>query len=143
MVTLNITLLIELGLFLLFLWGTARFILRPVLRSLDERQTTLDAHQADAKRGEQEATALEAQYQEGLSDARGRADDAFQDARRETLKGHNDAVKNARVWADQTVAEAREKATAAAESQRETLLKSTPEIEQRIAKRLHPNGSQS
>ena len=39
MVTLNLTLLIEVGLFLIFLWGTARFILHPLLDSIDERET--------------------------------------------------------------------------------------------------------
>lgn len=140
MVTLNFTLFIELGLFLLFLWGTARFILRPVIQNLDQRSQQIEEDHATAARESEEAKAVDAQYAEGLSEARQITDETYQQARRETLKGHLDAVTNARSWADEAVAEARVKGQNAIEQEREALQESVPEIADLIVQRLRPEG---
>ena len=140
MVTLNLTLVIEVGLFLIFLWGTARFILRPVLRTLDERDAVIEQDHAQAAVDMEEANTLESQYARELLDIRQRADKAYRDARHETRKGHADAVAKANEWADQAVAEAHDKATRLVAGQRSALVKAVPEVAGLIAERLRSVG---
>ena len=95
MVTLNLTLVIQVVLFLIFLWGTARFILRPILAGIDERENAIEVDHERAAADSTEAEALESQYAQALSAARLRADEAFRHARYETQKAHTDAVVEA------------------------------------------------
>lgn len=140
MVTLNLTLVIEVGLFLIFLWGTARFILRPVLRTLDERDAVIEQDHAQAAVDMEEANTLERQYAQELLDIRQRAGEAYRDARHETLKGHAVAVAKAIERADQAVAEARDKAMHLVAGQRSALEKAVPEVADLIAERLRSVG---
>ena len=140
MVTLNLTLVIEVGLFLVFVWGTARFILRPVLRSLDERVAVIEQDHAQAAVDMEEANTLEGQYARELLDIRQRADEAYRDARRKTLKGHADAVARAIEWADQAVAEARDNAMRLVDEQRDSIESAVPEIAELIERRLYAGG---
>lgn len=140
MVTLNLTLVIEVGLFLIFLWGTARFILRPVLHTLDERDDLIEQDHAQAAADMEEANSLKCQYDRELLDIRHRTDEAYRDARHETLKGHAEAVAKAIEWADQAVAEARDKAMHLVAEQRSALDKAVPEVADLIAERLRSVG---
>ena len=49
MVTINATIIVELVLFLLFLWGTQRYILAPVLKNIDEREDSIEQDRAQAE----------------------------------------------------------------------------------------------
>lgn len=140
MVTLNTTILIELILFLIFLWGTGRFILRPVLRNIDKREENIEEDRAQATANSEDAKRLEGQYAQEWTAIRGNADDTYQRARSETVKGHAEAVADAHKWADQAVAEAREKARRTVAEQRDALKASVPEIADLIAGRLRSGG---
>ena len=92
MVTPNLTFFIEVSLFLLFLWGTARFILRPVLQGLDERAESIDRAREQTEENTNKAETLEADYLKKLSEIRGQADEIYHVARRDTINGHIQAV---------------------------------------------------
>ena len=141
MVTPNLTFFIEVSLFLLFLWGTARFILRPVLQGLDERAESIDRAREQTEENTNEAETLEADYLKKLSEIRGQADEIYHVARRDTLKGHIQAVADAREWADQAVAEVREEARGLVEGQRSAIQDAVPEIAELIAGRLRSGRS--
>ena len=140
MVTPNLTFLIEVSLFLLFLWGTARFILRPVLQSLDEREARIEQARELAAEDTKETEALEREYLKKLSEIRGQADETYQEARRDTIKGHREAVASAHEWADQAVADVRQEATGLVEGQRAAIQDAVPDIAERIAERLRSGG---
>ena len=84
MVSLNGTLFIELALFLLFLWGTGRFILRPVLRSLDEREESIREAGAQAESNDEETMLLEEDYEGTMGQVRSWVESEFREARKET-----------------------------------------------------------
>ena len=137
MVSINLTLLIEVALFLIFLWGTARFVLRPVLRTLDKRERHIDQAHERAATETTEAEALERQYAQRFSEIRQGAEVAFRTARSETLKGHLEAVGQAREWADAAVAEARAKAMRFVDEERASMVDAVPAIADLIERRLH------
>jgi len=62
MVTLNLTLFIEVGLFLLFMWAMHRLVIRPLLEVMDGRDDKLAEDRSVAKDAGAEATQLEKQY---------------------------------------------------------------------------------
>ena len=143
MVTPNLTFFIEVSLFLLFLWGTARFILRPVLRSLDEREMSIEQAHEQAAEDTKETEAFEGDYLKKLSEIRGQADEIYQESRRDTIKGHREAVASAREWADQAVAEVRQESRGLVEGQRAAIQDAVPEIADLIAERLGSGGPTS
>ena len=143
MVTPNLTFFIEVSLFLLFLWGTAHFILRPVLRSLDEREMSIEQAHEQAAEDTKETEALEGDYLKKLSEIRGQADEIYREARRDTIKGHIEAVADAREWADRAVAEVREETRGLVEGQRAAIRDAVPGIADLIAGRLRSGGPAS
>ncbi len=140
MVTINLTLVLEVGLFLIFLWGTARFIVRPVLRTLDERDAVVEQDHAKAAADTEGANALEAEGAQELLSIRQGADEAHRRARHETRKEHADAVAGANERADQAVAEAHDEANRLVAEQRSALEQAVPEVADLIAKRLRSVG---
>lgn len=67
MVTINLTLLVETGLFLVFLWMMHRYVFRPILRTMDDREHRLETDQGEAQRLEAEARSLEREYRHKLA----------------------------------------------------------------------------
>lgn len=140
MVTINLTLFLEVGLFLIFLWGTARFVLRPVLRTLDERDAVIEQDHAQAAVDVEEASALEGQNARELLEIRQGAEEAHRNARYETRKEHADAVTRANEKADQAVAKAHDEAMHLVAGQRGALDTAVPEVADLIAERLRSVG---
>jgi len=69
MITLNLTLVVELALFLAFLWVMNQIVVRPLLRTMDARTAKTAQDRAAAEAGTQEAQRLEALYVERLANA--------------------------------------------------------------------------
>ena len=67
MVTINATLLVELILFLVFLWGTQRYILTPVLKNMDERTDSIENDHAQAESNTTASVALEKKYRHEIA----------------------------------------------------------------------------
>lgn len=141
MVTLNFTLLIELILFLIFLWGTARFILRPVLESIDARQEAIAQDEESAEANEQAANELEETYSQRVSELHHKADATFQDARREATQAHLARIAAKREDSDKAIAEVQQDAADQIKSQRDTIRSSVPEVAELIARQLKSGGA--
>jgi F0F1-type ATP synthase membrane subunit b/b' len=136
MVTLNLTLLIELGLFLVFLWGTARFVLRPVLLTIDTREEEIEADLRKAQSDEADAARLELEYADALAQARMMADDTYRRARLQTLRDHQVFISEERERADATVAAVRIEALRAADEAKPAVLAAAPELANQLTEKL-------
>lgn len=136
MVTINLTLLVELGLFLVFLWGTSRFILRPVLAQIDAREEAITSDQVKAQSEQIEAERLETEYLRAMSEARTRADEEFRRARHQTRQEHQVFVAEERDRADEAVAAFRMEAQRAAEDIRNEVLAIAPELVNELTQKL-------
>ena len=143
MVTLNLTLLIEVGLFLIFLGGTARFILHPLLDSIDERETGIAQDKESAEVGMQAAEKLESEYTAQLSELRRQADEALRVARGKVTKEHHDHLAVEYEKADQQVLDVRQESLERVEQERELLTAAIPEVADLIAERLKAGGPSS
>ena len=143
MVTINLTILIELGLFLFFLWGTQRFVLRPVLKNMDERDATLERDREQTEENLVKADELEQQYRREIARVRREADDEVREARRKSQQEHTDFLIAERKRAEIAIGEVRAESIAHVESQREDLLKDVPQLVSLIHDRLGigPNGN--
>ena len=67
MIVLNFTLLVQLGLFLLFLFVTNKVVLRPILRTMDTRTAKVEEDQAAADADRKEADRVETALKERLT----------------------------------------------------------------------------
>jgi len=67
MVTINLTIVVVTGLFLVFLWMMHLFVFRPILEVMDERERRLAEDQAEALRLEAESRSLEREFKEQLA----------------------------------------------------------------------------
>lgn len=69
MVTLNLTLLIEFGLFIAFLWVANKMMYRPILRVMDERAEKIASDTAAAEGDAAEARSAHDQFIAAITDA--------------------------------------------------------------------------
>lgn len=142
MVTLNFTIVVELILFLVFLWGTKQFILRPLLEALDAREASLEESEALAEQNIERAGTLEAQYRGESAAMRRAADDSFRGGRRTALNEHGRHLAQERHKADEAVAAAREAAAGQVESERSQCAALAPELADVISDQLGIGGQQ-
>ncbi len=70
MVEFNLTLFIELGLFLFFLWLMKRMVFRPMLSVMDQREEQIARDLAEARKAETEAQEIEEQYARTIAQIR-------------------------------------------------------------------------
>lgn len=136
MVVLNFTLLVELGLFLVFLAGCHFVIFRPVLRQLDRREDKIAEDVQHAKHEHANAVQLEEEYERQLAAAR-RA--MTEELRREqyTAQQEQDAqVLGAKKEAEGEVERACEAAQQAIDAQRGEIERQVPVVATAIAKKL-------
>lgn len=136
MVTLNLTLVIELGLFLLFLWGTSRYVLPRVLQSLDERESSIEAHDQRAQADTERAVELEETYKHETSELHREAEERLRAARRSAQDKHAVTVTSEKDRADEEVAEVRDTAAERVEEEREACARIAPELAEAMLARL-------
>lgn len=136
MVTLNFTIVVELILFLVFLWGTKQFILRPLLEALDAREASLQESEAHAQESAERAAALEAQYHTESAAMRRAADENFRGGRRKALNEHGRHLAEERHQADEAVAAAREAARAQVDNEQSQCAALAPELADILSERL-------
>lgn len=143
MVTLNFTLLVELILFLVFLWGANVLIIRPALRTLDER----DAYIAEAESRAQAETAVamseEARYAGEIAKLRRQTEERINAARRRALDERTATLLARRKESDAAVMEAHTDARQQVKAERAKLDALAPDLAAVIAKRLHITGTHS
>lgn len=136
MVTINLTLLIELGLFLLFLWGTSKFIFPRVIHSIEERDARIETNEHAAGTDTDTAVELEDAYHRRTSDTHRNAEENVRKARRSAMDKHAVSIARERDRADRDVAEVRDAAARGVEDEREACLRMAPELANRMMSRL-------
>ena len=136
MVTINFTLIIELGLFLLFLWGAATFIVRPALRTTDAREEEIEQRKTEAEADLDEAERIEERYTGQIGDLRRTSEDEFRAGRRALLQEHAETLGKHRHEADMAIEAARLEAQAQVEAARTDVSDLAPELAQAIERQL-------
>ena len=142
MVTINATLLIELVLFLLFLWGTQRFILTPALKNIDEREEGIEQDRVVSESNTTAAEALEQQYRHDIAVIRRDADEQIRVAQQKSQHDHAAFLMAERVKAEQALAETLAEAQRVVESQRDAILAEIPDLAKLIHAKLVDGGAQ-
>ncbi|HIJ64775.1 MAG TPA: hypothetical protein HPP77_02405 [Candidatus Hydrogenedentes bacterium] len=140
MITLNFTFFVQLGLFLVFLWATHRFILRPTLRTMDQREAERKREAEATQQDEEAAEGLENAYAEQLRVFRRRQSQRAEKARRAAQEKHMADLAAHRREADGHVAQAREGAQAELAKERGKLGALAPDLADAIAARLGLKG---
>lgn len=143
MVTINFTLFIELVLFLVFLWGTARYVVPRVVDSLDERERSIQDAQAVSKTDSDTAHQLEQQYEAELTTLRRNAEDEFRVARRAAMDTHDAKLAAKRAEADIEVGRVRDTATREFEQERDASTASAQELGKLVTRQLGLDGERS
>jgi F0F1-type ATP synthase membrane subunit b/b' len=145
MVTLNFTLLIELGLFLVFMWVTHKLFFVRALRNMDDREAAIEDDHAQAQKNVDKAKAVHSEYLSKLTGIRRAAETRLAEAMHSTARAHMKFVRGERVRSEETIAKAREKATKDAEAIRDTVIESSPEMIALISECLNapPGGDES
>lgn len=87
MVNLNLTLLVELGLFIGFLWLMHLWVLRPLVALMDRRDEQIEGDQNAARHDTESAARMEADY-------RARSAEAHRQASHEIAKAHRRAQED-------------------------------------------------
>ena len=136
MVTINFTLVIELGLFLVFLWGAARFIVRPALRVTDAREEEIEKRKAEAEVDLDEAERIEERYAGQIADFRRASEDEFRAGRRTLLQEHAETLGKHRIESDAAIEAARLEALAQVDAARAEVADLAPELAQAIERQL-------
>ncbi len=143
MVSLNPTLLIELGLFLLFVWGTHRFVIRPVLRVMDERDARLAQDEHSASEDNAEAHRLEEHHQVEIAKALRDAHQKTERTRRGAREQHGDTLAVRRKQADAEVEAARGALLQEVEAERAKYATLTPDLADAMGRQLGLGGRES
>ena len=140
MVTINSTMLIELVLFLVFLWGTQRYILTPVLKNLDERGESIEQHHTEAEANTVEAESLEKEYRHEIAIIRRNADEKVHTIRQKSQQEHREFLIEERAKAEKTIVTIRQEVQKHVESQREAIMAEVPGVVKSIEVNLNIGG---
>jgi len=136
MVTINFTLVVELILFLVFLWLVSRLVVRPLLTTIDEREEKIAADRAAAKERRAEAQALSDQYDKALAEARRDMAQKVQRSRRDALSKRAATLQEERVRGDEEMKRIRQEARRLLNEQRPRCSELAPELADQIVEQL-------
>lgn len=101
MIDINFTLLLQFGLFMLFLWGANRLMFRPVLRVMDEREEKIAADTTNAERDNTEAQKAEEQFIAQITEANQEAARNLRQARQDAYAQNRVRLEKQRLQAEQ------------------------------------------
>ncbi len=104
MIALNFTLVVQLGLFLIFLWVSNTIVFRPLLKTMDARTAKVEEDQATAEAEAKEAERLEGQYTNRLTTAHQVASQRLHKARYDAYQQNRTALDELKRRADLDVA---------------------------------------
>jgi F0F1-type ATP synthase membrane subunit b/b' len=136
MVTLNFTIVVQLVLFLLFLWGLRQFVIHPMLQQMDDRQHYIGQQESRAKVDVDLAAAQEARYAQAVKDMHQDAEQRFRDARHAALHEQAEILARQREQADRAATIARLDAQQRAQDERASFRQVVPELANAIAARV-------
>ncbi|MEA3364411.1 MAG: hypothetical protein U9Q79_02115 [Candidatus Hydrogenedentes bacterium] len=143
MVTINLTIVVQLVLFLLFLWVVNKLVFQPVLRRLDEREYYVNQNAEGAKEDAKAAKSLESEYALELSTARRAATVQFEQEREAAMNERNERLARARQEGDAAVMAVEREGKAQIEKQRPQFDPLAKQITEIMAQRLRLKGGGS
>ncbi|MFM1919023.1 MAG: synthase [Candidatus Hydrogenedentota bacterium] len=92
MVTVNFTIIVETGLFLLFTGLMYAYVLRPLMRTMDERELRMREDGEAAQALKAKAEAAQDDYLRSLADAHREAAQLFTDGKRQAKLKHDEEI---------------------------------------------------
>ena len=132
MVSLNFTLFVVLGMFLIFLWAMQRFIFKPVLKLTDERDEKMAEDRTVAREASAEAEQIEDEYGARLAQIHRDANLHITRTRRAAQEEHHAKVEAFKQKAEAELHDLR----AAVEQEIATQANELPELSAAIAKSI-------
>lgn len=103
----NVTLLGQMGTFLVFILFTMKFVWPPIVQALEERRARIAEGLAAAERGQQALEEADGQVAERLREARQQASQIIEQAERRGAELVEEAKENAKVAGDRMLAQSR------------------------------------
>lgn len=136
MVTINLTLFVLLAMFLAFLWAMHRFIFRPVLALMDQREQKMAEDRAVAREASADAERIEDEYKHRLAAIHREANVHITRARRAAQEQHQAQVDAFKKRADEELQVLRKEIRSDVNSQRDQFGPLAHEIANAMAKKL-------
>jgi F-type H+-transporting ATPase subunit b len=118
-VTINLTIVIQVLLFLAFMWAMNRWVFAPVLELLDTRHERVQQDKSEAERAQKDAVQLERKYAVELAAIHREASHKVVEAHRTAQEAHNQRVLELKREADAELLEVHDQAMAQVGEQRQ------------------------
>lgn len=136
MVTINLTFFLVLAMFLAFLWAMHRFVFKPLLALMDQREQQMAEDRAVAREASAEAETIEDEYKRRLAAIHRESNLHITRARRAAQEQHQAQVDAFKKRADEELQELRKEIRSDVNSQREQFAGLAREIASAMAKKL-------
>lgn len=136
MISLNFTLFIQMGLFLILMLILNRFVFKPMVALLEEREKRIKDPGADAKGMETEVEKMRLKYQATLNDAKLRAIEERNKLRKEGTDREQEIITSAYKASEETISEIKVKIDKEVGIARETLRKEAVSLSSNMAEKL-------
>ncbi|NIA15272.1 MAG: hypothetical protein GWP08_14475 [Nitrospiraceae bacterium] len=143
MVTINLTLFVMLGLFLVFVWLMNTFVFRPLLALMDKRAARMDGDKQTAQTATDEAETLERKYRTAVSDMHREESVKLIAAHREAQAAHNQRVRELKAEEEAELAAVRAEAMTLIEVERQRYPELTKDLVEAMAECLDIEGNGS
>lgn len=141
MVTVNLTLLVELVLFLIFLWGAHRIAFKPVVKILDEREEKIAADRQAGEDAAREADSLSKIHSDRIAEVRRAAGREMDGLRREAMQDRLARVQKRQQEADAAIDELRGRLAEEIAQQRSAYDAVMPDLVNRIKGQVVTGGN--
>lgn len=136
MISLNLTLFIQMGLFLALMLILNVFVFRPMAALLEEREKRIKDPGADAKGMEAEVERMRLQYDATLNDAKLKAIEERNRLRKEGADREQEIVKGAYKASEETLSEVKGRIEKELGAAREALRKEAASLSSNVAEKL-------
>ena len=140
MVTINFTIVVQLVLFLVFLWGLQKWVLAPMLATMDEREDTISANKKSAQSDRKAAEELDAEYARSIAQARRDAANVLRSSQAQALQRRNEQIRKRREEVDALVQAHSEQALQLVEAERTVFASVVPGLAEAMISRLRVKG---
>jgi F-type H+-transporting ATPase subunit b len=140
MVALNLTLLVELGLFLIFLWAMNAYVFRPLFKVMDARSAQIEEDKIVATTGAEEANTLEANYARDVSEIHRESSHQIVRAQRDAQRAHNQVVDDLKKKEELELRQLRKELDASVDQERQSFPDLTTAISRDIVRQLGLKG---
>jgi len=136
MVTINLTLLVELLLFLGFLWLVHRYIVVPVLQNADAREAEVEQDQTTAVEATEASESLEREYRRKRAALHREASQRIAQAHREAQRKHLDRMAELKAEEEKQIVALRNELRQMVDQQRDDYDRLSRELAEVAAERL-------